>query len=353
MIKGMKFLLYLYIIISSYSCSISGEMDCELSYIDPKYEHYNLILDKGDSGFILGVDGDSQDYITKETVIYKRIDDGDFDLLTTKVKGKTQAATISGNYIYIINEVFTKKLSFSNSKSAFYKLNIETDELSEVCDMGNLFFKDLIFENESVGYAFVRFSNRSSDGGIIRTQDGGVSWDTLKLGKPIEKVQSLRNKFYFLSYKRNDKTDWIYSIDKKSNGLDSLQLDLNIKDFAVGENGDYWLLGKDKDRAVLQHYENGKTTEIKTFSEDTEFSPDQLYKYNDVIVILASRIDKSMLGGFSGTKPVMYLSNDNGLTWHKHSIDEALYLKPVSFYKDERITTYIGHGKVLICSLKK
>ena len=93
--------------------------------------------------------------------------------------------------------------------------------------------------------------------------------------------------------------------------------------------------------------------EIQTLSEDAEFFPKQLYKYNDVIVVLASQIDKSMLGGFGGTKPIMFLSYDSGLTWNNHPLGEALYLKPVSFYKDERMMAYIGHGKVLTCNLKK
>lgn len=352
MIKRMIFLLYLYIIIANYSCSIGSKMDCGINYIDPNYENYNSILDDGKKNFIFGTDGDSQDYRTKETVIYKRTFDGDF-VLTTRVKGQTQTATFFGKYIYLINEVFTKKLSFSDSKSILYKLNTETNEIEKVAEMGNILIKDIIFESDSAGYLSVRFSNYASDGGFLKTIDGGVSWDTLKLGKPIDKVQSLKDKLYFLSYKKNDKTDWIYSIEKESNKLDSLQVDLNITDFVVGENGDYWLLGQDGDRTELQYYEDGKARVIKTFSEGSDFFPKQLYKYKDVIVVLTSKIDKSMLGGFGGTKPVMYISKDNGLTWDIPSLDEELlYLKPVSFYKDERMTAYVGRGKVLTCSLK-
>ncbi|SDX31145.1 beta propeller repeat protein [Aequorivita viscosa] len=353
MIKGIMFLLYVFIFVANYSCSTSKEVNCETSSIDPVFEHYKSIIDNGQSSFILGTVGDSQDYRTKETIIYKRVVDSDFELLSTRIKGENRVATISGNHIYIVNEVFTKKLSFSSSKSILYKLNIDTNELEKVFDMGNLLVKDLIFENDSVGYALGRFSKYARDGGFLKTQDGGLSWDTLKLGKPIAKVESVNNNLYFLSYKRNDKMDWIYSIDNRSNKIDSLQLDLNITDFAVGEKRDFWLLGKDGDKTVLQHYKDGKTSEIKAFSDDAKFSPDQLYKYNDVIVVLASRIDKNMLGGFGGTKPVMYLSKDNGLTWINHPLNEALYLKPASFYKDERMTAYIGQGKVLTCSLKK
>jgi len=99
--------------------------------------------------------------------------------------------------------------------------------------------------------------------------------------------------------------------------LDSIQFDLDIADFVFEDNYNYWLLGKDRDRTVLQYFKDGKVVEIKTFSSDVNFFPNQLYKYHDVIVILASRIDKNMLGGFGGTKPIMYLSSDNGLTWSR------------------------------------
>ncbi len=345
-------LSWLYAILFCCSCSGDRSVNCVSNHIDPKYEHYKSILDDGEHCFIFGTDGDSQDYRTKETVIYKKSFDSDF-VLTKRIKGQARVGAIYSKYVYLVNEVFSKKLSFSDSESILLKLNTETDEIEKVADMGNILIKNITFDSDSVYYASVRFSNYDRDGGFLKTIDGGISWDTLKLGKPIKKVQSLKDKLYFLSYKRNDKTDWIYSLDKKSNELDSLQVELNITDFAVVENGDYWLLGQDVSKTVLQHYKNGKAIEIEIFSEDADFFPNQLYKYNDVIVVLASKVDKGMLGGFGGTNPKMYLSNDNGLTWRNHSLDEAIYIKPVSFYKDERMTAYIGHGKVLTCNLKK
>ena len=114
MIKVMTFLLYMYLIIANCSCSTIGGIDCEFKHIDPKYEYYESILDNGENSYIFGTDGDSQDYRTKETVIYKSTFDNDF-ILANRIKGQNQLATFLGKKIYLINEVFTKKLSFSDS----------------------------------------------------------------------------------------------------------------------------------------------------------------------------------------------------------------------------------------------
>lgn len=344
------FLSLIIAMLTCVSCSFNNNSNCSIEYVKLEFEYYKSIVDKGQYGYMIGTTGDSQDYRTKETIIYKRKGNTNFKLLDIRVPGENRETSFTDKHIYLINEIFTQKLSFSNSKTILYKVNLDTDELQKISELGNIYPKSVFFENDSVGYIFGRLSNYARDGGFMKTIDGGVSWDTLKLEKPIEKVKSIKKKFYFLSYKRNDKKDWIYTIDKKSNELDSLQFDLNIVDFTIGKNGDYWLLGKDTDRTVLQHYEDGKIANVKTFSKDADLSPNQLYRYNDVIVVLTSQIDKNMLGGFGGTKPEIFLSKDDGLTWDNQLVEEALYIKPVSFYEDERMTAYIGHGKVIKCS---
>lgn len=348
----MTYLSLIYAILFYCSCSNDSNVNCKINHIDPKYEHYKSIVDNSTHSFIFGTSGGSQDYRKKETVIYKKYRNGDFKLLSVKAKGECKATTIEGKYVYLINEIFTKKLSFSGSKSILFKLNIESNELDKVSEIGNIHVKEIFFDNDSVGYLFVRLSNYARDGGLLKTINGGISWDTLKLGKPIQRVQSKKEKFYFLSYKRNDKSDWIYSIDKENSAIDSLQFELNITDFYVDDNGSYWLLGNDGDKTVLQCYQEGKITDVHTFSNDPNYFSKRLYKFNDVVVVLAGQVDKNLLGGFGGTQPLMYLSKDGGLTWTTQSFANALYIKPISFYKGEQITAYIGHGKVLSCSLK-
>ena len=66
-------------------------------------------------------------------------------------------------------------------------MNLRTDEVEKVADIGNILVKDLIFENDSVGYASVRFSNYARDGGFLKTIDGGVSWDIFEIRQAYRK----------------------------------------------------------------------------------------------------------------------------------------------------------------------
>ena len=327
--------------------------------LDVGHELFTYQLSDEKYHYLFGaIEEDKRDFRTSEIIIERAVvgNEKKWTSFSEKISGKCQAVCQTEKYIYLISrQQYQERQNPKYSKHKLYRVSKEDGIVLELYewDEGNSFVRDIYFTSKDKGVILFRPSGNPLDYQILRTNNGGKEWNFQNINTPIGETKTLNGKLYFLSYKRNDKTDWIYSIKKKSKELDSLQFDLNITDFAVSENGDYWLLGKDNNRTVLQHYEKGKLTEIKTFSEDNEFSPDQLYKYNGLIVILASKIDKNMLGGFGGTKPVMYLSKDNGLTWSNRPLDEALYLKPVSFYKDERMTAYIGNGKLLFCNFKE
>ncbi|MDG4945072.1 hypothetical protein NMK71_01480 [Weeksellaceae bacterium KMM 9713] len=349
-------------LLSVTTCSDKSSMSqCNIyqTNLDVSHELFTNQLNDAEHYYLLGaLEKDKRDFRTSEITIERAVvgDEKKWISFSEKIPGKCQAVCQTEKYIYLISkQQYQERQDPKYSKHKLYRISKEDGKVSELYewDKGNSFVKSIYFTSKDRGVVLFRPSGNPLDYQILRTENGGTKWSLENINKPIREVKMLNNNLYFLSYKRNDKTDWIYSIEKKSNEFDSLQFDLNITDFAVSENGDYWLLGKDNDRTVFQQYKDGKISEIKTFSEDAEFSPNQLYKYNDVVVVLASEIDKSMLGGFGGTKPAMYLSKDNGLTWSNHPLDEALYLKPVSFYKDERMTAYIGRGKVLSCILKK
>ncbi len=327
--------------------------------LDVSHELYTHHLSDDKYHYLFGaIEEDTRDFRTSEITIERAIvgDEKNWKSFSENILGKCQAVCQTEKYVYLISkQQYQERQDPKYSKHKLYRITKEDGVVLELYewDKGNSFVRDIYFTSKDKGVVLFRPSGNPLDYQILKTENGGTEWNLQNINKPVGEVKMLDTNLYFLSYKRNDKTDWIYSIEKKSNELDSLQFDLKITDFAVSENGDYWLLGKYNERTVLQQYKDRKISEIKTFSEDAEFSPNQLYKYNDVIVVLASEIDKSMLGGFGGTKPAMYLSKDNGLTWSNHPLDEALYLKPVSFYKDERMTAYIGRGKVLSCILKK
>lgn len=219
--------------------------------------------------------------------------------------------------------------------------------------MGGSYVRSMFFESDEIGYVFFRPSGNPLEYQLLKTETGGKHWDLINLNIPVDISYNKNRKLHFLSSKRNDKKEWIFSIDKQGKNLDSLQFRLDIIDFSVGENDDYWLLGQDGDNTILQHYENKKVSIVHTFLYDPPFSPKQLYKYNELIVVIGSQIDESMLGGFGGTKPIMFVSSDNGSTWKNHDLGKILYLNPISFYKDKEMTAYIGDGKILTCKFNK
>ena len=298
------------------------------------------------------------DYRTSEFTIEKATngDECNWTLLSQeKVSGKCQTVFQTEEFIYLISrQQYQEPLDLGYSKHKLYKIskvNGKVDELYE-WNRGDSFIRGMHFNSIGNGYVFFRPSGNPMDYQLFTTDNGGREWKSYDIKMPVGKTQSKDECLYFLSYKRNNENNLIYSIEQKSKKLDSLQFELNITDFKVGKKADYWLLGQDGDKTVLQHYKDGISTEVKAFSEDEDFFPDRLYKYNDVIVVLASKIDKKMLGGFGGTIPKMYLSRDNGLSWMNHPLDEALYVKPVSFYRDEQMIAHIGDGKILTCNLK-
>ena len=327
--------------------------------IDLSHQSFTHLLSDESNHYLFGeLEKDIRDFRTNEITIdqAKVGEEKNWASFSKNIPGECQAVCQTKRNIYLISrQQYQERQDPKYSKHKLYKISKEGGGIVELYewDKGNSFVRDVFFESdEKRGFVFFDPSGNPLDYQILSTVDGGKKWDVKDLKKPVLVPQFDSKNIYFLSYKRN-KADWIYSIDKTTGALDSLQFDLKITYFVVGDNNDYWLLGKDGDKTVLKYYQDGKGTHIKTFSDHPEFFPERVYKYNDLIVVLAGKIDHNMLLGFGGTRPKMYLSKDRGLTWTEQSLKEALYLGPVSFYKDERITAYAGLGKVLSCSLEK
>lgn len=339
------------------SCSTNKSNQCTVhhSNVDVTHELFtHLVSDKHHHYLFGAVEENQLDYRTSEITIDQSIigDEKNWKSFSKNIPGKCQAVSQTEKYIYLISrQHYHQSQDPKYSKHKLYRVLKEDKTIVELYEwnQGSSFIRDVYFDSDEIGYIFFRASGSSSDYQLLKTNNGGKEWSVVELNRPINVTHRKDEKLYFISYKNNLKSDWIYSIDKNNNNLDSIQFDLNITDFSVGEKGDYWLLGKEENKTILQRYVNGQTTDIHTFSDDADISPDQLYKYNELIVVIASQIDKNMLFGFGGTKPLMFVSKDNGLTWSNHSLEEALYLKPISFYKDERMTAYVGNGKVLTC----
>lgn len=339
------------------SCSTNNSNHCTIyhSNIDVSHELFTHILSDENRHYLFGtIEGNQLDYRTSEITIDRAIvgDEKSWSLFSKNIPGKCQAVCQTEKYIYLISrQQYHQSQDPAYSKHKLYRISKDDETIAELyeLDIGNSFIRDIYFDSDEMGYIFFRPSGNPLDYQFLVTNNGGKEWNVVELNRPVNATHRKDEKLYFLSYKNNLKRDWIYSIDKNNNELDSIQFDLNIIDFSVDRNNDYWLLGKEEDKTVLQRYENGQTTDVHTFSDDADVSPKQLYKHNELIVVIISKIDENMLFGFGGTKPLMFVSKDNGLTWNNHRLDETLYLKPISFYKDEQMTAYVGDGKVLTC----
>lgn len=339
------------LIIATGCISKRNSLQCSIyqSNIDLTHKLFTHLVSGEHHHFLFGAVEENQlDYRTSEITIDRSIvgDEKNWKSFSKNIPGKCQAVSQTEKYIYLISrQQYHQSQDPKYSKHKLYRISKENGTITELYkwDEGNLSFNGLYFYSETEGYVFV-YSHNSNLEAIIQTNDSGKEWFKLDTKVITSNPIYLPNNLHFFSKKHQ-----IASIDKTGNTIDFIELTLNVTDFSVEENGDYWLLGKEENKTILQRYANGKTTDVHTFSDVADISPDQLYKYNELIVVIASQIDENMLGGFGGTKPLMFVSKDNGLTWNNHQLDEAFYLKPISFYKDERMTAYLGNGKILTC----
>lgn len=356
-----KVIIAVSILIIAMGCiSKRNSSQCSIyqSNIDVAHELFTHLVSDENHHYLFGaVEENKLDSRTNEITIDRSIvgNEKNWTPFSENIPGKCWAVCQTTQNIFLISEQHELKDGNPEfSKHKLYRISKESRQIEELYEwnQGNSFIRDVYFDSDEIGYVFFRPSGNPLDYQFLKTNNGGKEWNVIKLNRPVNVTHRKDEKLYFLSYKNNLKSDWIYSVDKNNDNLDSLQLDLNITDFSVGENGEYWLLGQEEDKTVLQRYANGQTTDVHTFSNDRDIFPDQLYKYNELIVVIASQMDENMLFGFGGTKPLMFVSKDNGLTWDNHRLDEALYLKPISFYKDEQMTIYVGNGKILTCKFQ-
>ena len=312
----------------------TNNRECVIHRMDINLAHQSFthLLSNESNHYLFGeLEKDIRDFRTNEiTIDQARVgEEKNWASFSKNIPGVCQVVCQTKGNIYLISRQYeTKDGYLKDSKHKLYKISKEGGGIVELYhwDKGNLIFGGFHFYSDEIGFLVIVYnkSNKSSNTQFLNTEDGGKSWKILNLKSPIGSLRRSYNRVYSLSDK-----DEINSVDKKGFGFVSLlQFDLKVRSFVVGDNNDYWLLGKDGDKTVLKYYQDGKGTHIKTFSDHPEFFPERVYKYNDLIVVLAGKIDHNMLLGFGGTRPKMYLSKDRGLTWTEQSLKEALYLGP-------------------------
>jgi len=280
-----------------------------------------------------------------------------WDFFGPKLPGECSYVTQTQKNIYLIGHQQYPNHDVRNDVYKLYRLSKKDGKYEELYQWKEkiCLVRSVFFPSDTQGAVFFEPSGDPFDSQLYWTNDGGKHWQYRNLNRPVVKTHLFQNKLYFLSYKCcNNPNNWIYSMQMDGSHLDSLQFDIDITDFAVDEKG-FWLLGQDTTRTKtgLWHYDNKneKLSAVKIFvSDDEDFFPTRIYKYNELLVIFISRIDKGMLLGLGGTRPYMFVSKDNGKTWNKFYSSNVFNLEDGTFYKDKRMIAYIMPGEIFICN---
>ncbi len=323
----------------------------------------NILIDKNlyfAFGALINSDGilhleDGMDTIAIKKTNRKNIKKWDF--FGPKLPGTFSTVTQTDKNLFLIGYRHYRKHIPPYVEYTLYRISKKDGKYKKLHQWKaeNCYVRSVFFLSDTQGAVFFEPSGDPFDSQLYWTNDGGKHWQYRNLNRPVLKTHLYQNKLYFLSYKCcNNPNNWIYSMQMDGSHLDSLQFDIDITDFAVDEKG-FWLLGQDTTRTKtgLWHYDNknGKFSTVKIFvNDDKDFFPTGMYKYNELLVVFISRIDKSMLLGLGGTRPYMFVSKDNGKTWHKFYSSNVNSLNTRSFYKDKRMLAYIMPGEIFICN---
>ena len=280
-----------------------------------------------------------------------------WDFFGPKLPGKCSYVAQTPKNLYIIGHRNYTNLDTPYHEYKLYRISKKDGKYEELYQWKekNCYLRSMYFTSDKNASIFYRPTGNPFDSQLYWTNDGGKHWQYRNLNRPVIKTHLFQNKLYFLSHKCcNNLNNWIYSMQMDGSHLDSLQFDIDITDFAVDEKG-FWLLGQDTTRTKtgLWHYDNKneKLSAVKIFvSDDKDFFPTRIYKYNELLVIFISRIDKGMLLGLGGTRPYMFISKDKGKTWHKFYSSNVFNLEDGTFYKDKRMIAYIMPGEIFICN---
>jgi len=318
----------------------------------------NHIILSANEIFITGTKKDHDDFRnTKCYLFYVTLDSNDkkVKMYNVALEGKNQNFAKTKNNIYLLNKIYDGKNSVTGP-TKLYRFEIETENVVEIYQFNQFNVKSIFFEEDDLtGYALVGTSNYAKDVSFFYTHDGGYNWNELEIKGPVLKSDFKNNSIFFLTRKKNTIYNWIYRINTRTHKIDSLQFDLNIKDFhvesGVESGNEYWLLGERQDSVLLNRYMNGKIETVHVFETEKEYFPEMLYKYNDLIGIHIGKVDRSLLGGFGGTTHQVYLSYDNGKTWHGDIFSNPPYINPLEFFEDKYFAAYTGFRNLIVCKI--
>lgn len=351
--------LFLFIVLLISKSCIREEESCWITYnskitglLSDGEKFHGLVMNDNQDFFLFGernaLDGG---LINKRAIVYKSQNFGKTWNEIINIKGVFNKAFSFKNDLYAIREIFTAQ-SFKDTELFLTKINTLNNHFENIYQFStDAFVRELSFDNNK-GNIIVRNSGLSNDYYLYRILKNSKKHDSLFINKPIVKAISHKEKVYLLSYKNNQRYEWLYTINK-NNQIDSLDLKFSTNEFTIDKSGSILLLGKNNNFLELRKKEDGKIKTVNIVSQKKEETPKKLYKYDEFIAILTCVIDRQALGGFGGSKYNLYISFDGGETFKKEKLLVSNFADPIGFYKDEKIVVYSGAGRISVCDLNK
>ena len=348
--KKVSTLIFAILFVSAYTCAHSRKaIRGDVYPVNSSNLGYSFRLNDNDFHYLFGEREVHLDSLYgRKGVSINRAAVGREDSWITMIDfipGRCMAVDQTPSYLYVVIEESFGRHGGPPWVQKLYKVNKSTGEAIELYEWGGGLSHvwSVHFDSDDVGYMFYLPTGNSRDSQLMKTKNGGLDWNFVNIHRSIQSPKSY-DKLFFMSYKRNVK-NWIYSIDKESNVLDSVYFDLVLKDFAIDEDNAYWLLGESKNKSILRYHHDGVDSVVKVFSENENFTPDKLLKFNEAMVVTGHTIDQSLLFGFGGTRPSMYVSKNNGLTWIEVDLQNTWTLDAVSLYKDEKVLANLRYPR--------
>jgi len=315
------------LLIVLFSCEDTQIMETNLVN---KGERFVGMLADENVNYLFGIEGGQNTFNScNNTFIYRNIPgNAKWDRLKVELKGAVSDWHKNNEVFYFISKCQDKYNILKWDGNTTVTVIYQSDER----------INQVYFRNKNEGYIDV----------------GDILYKTIDAGEEWKKINT-QNKFFGFFIFQDDEIYFLSRsrIRPKDRSLEVLNssallplLEINVTDIFIERKNDYWFLGKVEENTTLKRYKNGKWKEIKVFSKSEDVFPERLHKHGDFIAVLFSGIDDTLLGGFGGTRYMLYVSKDNGENWEQIKLPNDTYVKPYIFYQDKRFVAYSGQGRI-------
>ena len=265
-----------------------------------------------------------------------------------EIKGTNHFSYLDEKNLYVINKskgnsnkIFlipkdTEKVrlinSFSNAHLKLFHYNLSDDSYVILI---NPFINGSLHSN---GYKLMKYRNKTL-------------LDSTGLNQNVFNSSFKYDNIYFIT-KNKRSQNLLYKINTSNFRKDSIyKKNLNISAYYVNNESNIWVLGEENDKTVLYNYKNNNWIRIKVFSDNFKNDISKLNVYKNHISILLYKTNRKILGGIGGSEYSLIISSDKGGNWGEIDLPINYYVKPNTFYRNEKFIAYSGLGRVTYLDL--